>query len=216
MTNILNKEIINEKLKELYKKDPKRAIKVDLKIKDLLKLHPERIANEKTIVNEIYEDLRMREDIDKSNTKELNSNYIKEKSKIYRVDRKKAWNNLIYNIRKNKYRFNNKELNLKIEEIDKKIILPLDYDLDQTIKLRNEYLYLKDKRINFNVLEESKEKLRKIALNEDYILILGRNIVYRLNLKTKEIESDAPNILGLKPLDSIILKQDNFIFYWGL
>jgi hypothetical protein len=212
----MNKEIITEKLKELYKKDPKRAIKVDLKIKELIKLHPERITNDNTIVNEIYEDIRMREDIDKSNKKDFNSNYIKQKSKIYRIDRKKAWNNLIYNIKKNKYRLNFKELNIKIEDIEKKITLPLDYDLDQTIKLRNEYLYLKDKKIHFTSLEDSKEKQKKIALTEDYILILGKNIIYRLNLKTKEIESDNPIILGLKPLDSIILKQDNFIFYWGL
>jgi len=210
-------DIITAELKELAEKDLKRAKKVENKIVELIKIKPEVIKNRKTVsglVSEIYEDLRMKEDLEKTNTKQIDTKFLKKNSKIGRIDRKKAWHNLLYYMTKNQYRLNDKGLNYKITDIEKKQILPEDYDISQTAKIRSEFVFLKDNRLNFHILEDSEDKIKKICLKDNSIIILGRNIVYRINLSNNEIESDNPNCFGLMPIDLIIFVSGQFVFVW--
>ncbi len=209
--------IIYQELQDLYIKDKIRAIKVDTKIKEILKIRPEIIKNKdnpKNFVKELYEDLRMHEDIDKVNLNNDYSEYFKKNSKIGRIDRKKAWNNLIYNINKQKYRLNFKELNHKIENIKNKVILPEDFDISQTAKIRDEYLYIKNNRLYFNILKEGINELKKIKLESNNIIIIGKNKVIKINLNNNEIDIDNPYIFGLLPLDTILLIDSKLIFIW--
>ena len=199
--------IIIKELQELAKKDTPRAIKVERIITDIIKLHPEKILQRKSIeglVKEVYEDLHMRDDLDKTNTKKVDNSFLKKTSRIGRIDKKKAWHNLIYNIHKNEYRLNFKELVHKVNEIEKTIKLPDDYDISQTAKIRDEYVFIKDNKLNFHALEKSQDIIKKIKLKDNCIIILGRNIVYRINLNDNQIENDNPNCFGLMPLDLII------------
>jgi len=210
-------DIIVVELKELAKKDTIRAIKVERLITEMIKLHPERLNERnsfKGLVNEVYEDLRMRDDLDKTNTKKVDNSFLKKTSRIGRIDRKKAWHNLIYHMNKNQYRLNSKDISHKIADIEKKQTLPEDYDISQTAKLRDEYVYLKDNKLNFHVLEDSQDAIKKITLRDNSIIILGRNIVYRINLTTNEIESDTPSCMGLLPLDTIVYVSGQFVFIW--
>ncbi len=210
-------DIIISELKELAKKDTMRAIKVERLITEIVKLHPEKITNRtniKGLVLEVYEDLRMRDDLDKTNSKKVDTNFLKKTSRIGRIDKKKAWHNLIYHIHKNEYRLNFKELVHKINDIEKNITLPDDYDISQTAKIRDEYVFIKDNRLNFHVLENSQDTIKKVALKDNSIIILGRNIVYRINLDSNEIDSDSPNCFGLMPIDLIIFVSGQFVFIW--
>jgi len=217
MISKIDTDIIVSELNNLAKKDLKRAIKVERKIAEMIKIHPEIIKKRKSVkglVKEVYEDLRMRDDLNKKNTKKVDSSFLKKTSRIGRINRKKAWHQLLYYIKKNLYRLNLKELNHRIAEIEKNIILPEDYDILQTAKLRDEFVFLKNRKLNFHTIENSKDTIKRILLKDNSIIILGRNIVYRINVETKEIESDKPNNISLLPIDMILYISGGFVFVW--
>jgi len=217
---MLSKEelnIITQDLKELAKKDTKRAIKIERKITEMIKLHPERIRVRKSVkglVKELYEDIRMRDDLDKTNSQKIDKSFLKEHSRIGRIDKKKAWHNLLYYLKKNLRKINSSELGGELTKIEEKIILPEDYDISQTAKIREDSLYIKDKRLHFIIIEDGKETTKKILLKDKSIIILGKNLVTRLNVENNSIECDMPSTLGLLPIDVIVLTMGNFVFIW--
>jgi hypothetical protein len=184
---------------------------------EIMKVHPERILERnspKGLVRELYEDLRMRDDLDKTNSKKVDTNFLKKTSRIGRIDRKKAWHNLLFHLHKKEEMLNSNELKHELVEIEQKIILPEDYDVSQTAKIRDEFVFIKDNRLQFHVLEDSQDVIKRITLKDNIIIILGKNLVYKIDLNNGAVDGDNPNTLGLMPLDSIYYVAGQFVFIW--
>lgn len=210
-------DIIISELKDLASKDAARAIKVEHMLAEIIKVHPEKINDRnspKGLVRELYEDLRMRDDLDKTNSKKVDTTFLKKTSRIGRIDRKKAWHNMLYHLHKKENMLNSNELSQALVDIEQKITLPEDYDVSQTAKLRDEYVFIKDGRLQFHVLENSQDVVKRIGLRDNLIIILGKNLVYKINLDSGSVDGDNPNTLGLMPIDCILYVSGQFVFIW--
>jgi len=212
----LASKIIDE-LKRLHKKDPLWTEDVEKKVAILMKTNPELVLkkNEK-IVWDVYEDMKMRQSIDKVNfvraKEKEQSSYISKTSKIGRVNRKKALFDMTWLIKQNASRLNNKELMHFINEAEKELRYPEDYDIMQTAKIREDIVFLMNGKLNFHTLENGKNIKKEIKLIDNSIIVLGRNYVLRINGATKEIEDDKINAHNLLPLDSVYYVKGNFVF----
>lgn len=210
----LAKEITLE-LESLSKRDTNFAAKTEDRILELIKTRPEEVIKKgKLIVKEVYETLKIEKDLDKVNKKRISTEFLKQNSRIGRISYKKALDNMVWNIKKYFGELNWRELESCISDIDTKHTLPEDYDCLQTAKIRDEFVFLKDGRLNFHLLEKGKELIRKISLKENSIIILGKNKIFRIDLGDCKIDSDTPNALGIKPLDSIYFIKGQFVFVW--
>jgi len=210
-------DIIISELKELAQKDTQRAIKVEHMLAEIIKVHPERISERnspKGLVKELYEDLRMRDDLDKTNSKKVDTTFLKKTSRIGRIDRKKAWHNMLFHLHKKEEMLNSNELKHELVEIEQKIILPEDYDVSQTAKIRDEFVFLKDRRLQFHVLEDSQDVIKRIALRDNIIVVLGKNLIYKIDLNNGAVDGDNPSTLGLMPIDCILYVSGQFVFIW--
>ncbi len=210
----LAKEISLE-LEALSKRDTNFAAKTEDRILELIKTRPEEIIKKgKQIVKETYETLKIEKDLDKVNKKKISTEFLKQNSRIGRISYKKALDNMVWHIKKYFIQLNWRELESAVLDIDAKHTLPEDYDCLQTAKIRDEFVFLKDGRLNFHLLEKGKEIIRKISLKENSIIILGKNKIFRIDLDDSQIDSDIPNALGIKPLDSIYFVKSGFVFVW--
>jgi len=211
------KEIIDE-LKIISKKDFKLAKKIEIKISKIIEVKPKESNKGKKLVKEIYEDIKMREDLNKVNLrkkdKKEESEYFSKTSKIGRISRKKVLFDMTWIFKQNKHRLNSKELFMFLDKIEKNLIMPIDYDILQTAKIRDEFVYLKDGRLFFNILKSGKEQRKAIKLINNTIIVLGKNYIFRFNNNTNEIEDDTIKSFGLLPLDSIYFIKDNLVFVW--
>lgn len=210
----LVKEISLE-LEALSKRDTNFAAKTEDRILEIMKTRPEEVIRKgKEIVKEVYEIVRIEKDIDKVNRKKVNVEFLKQNSRIGRISYKKALDNLIWYIKKYFRQLNWRELETCIQDIDTKHTHPEDYDTLQTAKIRDEFVFLKDNKLNFHLLENGREIIRKISLKENSIIILGKNKIFRIDLDDEQIDSDTPNALGIKPLDSIYFIKSGLVFVW--
>lgn len=210
----LAKEISLE-LEELSKRDTNFASKTEDRILELMKTRPEEVIRKgKQIVKEVYEIVRIEKDIDKVNRKTVNVEFLKQNSRIGRISYKKALDNMIWYIKKYFRQLNWRELESAVSDIDTKHTPPEDYDTLQTAKIRDEFVFLKDGKLNFHLIEKGKEIIRKISLKENSIIILGKNKIFRIDLDDEQIDSDTPNALGIKPLDSIYFIKSGLVFVW--
>ncbi len=206
---------ISQELEELSKKDPNFAGKTEDRILELMKTRPEEVIRKgKQIVKEVYEIIRIEKDIDKVNKKKISTEFLKQNSRIGRISYKKALDNMVWHIKKYFRQLNWRELETCIQDIDTKHTPPEDYDCLQTAKIRDEFVFLKDGKLNFHLIEKGKEIIRKISLKENSIIILGKNKIFRIDLEDSQIDSDTPNALGIKPLDSIYFIKGQLVFVW--
>ena len=215
MTTII--DLIIKELKVLNKKDSIWTKDVENKIKDLIDRNPKLVEKKgKQIVWDVYEDLKMKQSIDKVNyIHKMNkdkSDYVSKTSKIGRISRRKALFDMTWVVKQNAYRLNQKELMRFIAKCEKDLIYPEDYDVLQTAKIRDEYVYFMDGKLYFHTLEKGKETKKSIKLSEDSVIVLGKGYVFRINNENREIEDDRVKALGLKPLDSIFYTKGNMVF----
>lgn len=144
--------------------------------------------------------------------KKAPENYLLGRGTKVRINRKKALFDMTWIIKQNSHRFNNKELMLFIKNCEEKLIMPEDFDIMQNASIRDKFVFINNGKLYFHILENGKETKKAIKLLDDSIIILGKNYVCRINNKTKEIEDDIINILGVMPLDSIYYTKDNLVF----
>ncbi len=212
--NITN--LIITELKSLNKRDPIWVKDVESKIVKLIKTNPKEVEKKgPKIVWEIYEDLKIKQSIDKANfinNKSNTKNNYLGKGRKTRVNRKKALFDMTWVLKQNFHRLNHKELMHFVNNCEKEMILPEDFDLYQTAKIRDDFVFIMNGNLYFHILLDGKETKKGIKLLDNSAIILGKDYVCRINNNTNEIEDDNIKGLGLQPFDSIYFTKDGFVF----
>lgn len=221
----MDQNIVNEMISELKKLNIKDSIwtkDVEKRIVKMIENNDQRIQKSKgKIVWEIYEELRMKQSIDKvnviakQNEKNPDKQYVKKHSRIGRIDRKKALLDLIGIVKKNGSRFDN-HIMQTIDKIESKMQMPDDFDVNLTAKIRDDFVYLMNGKINFHTIVDGKETKKSIKLIDNSIIFIGKNYILRFDIDKGLIEDDRISVLGVMPQDSIYYTVGNLVFVFRL